>query len=122
MTIRSATVNFILYAGSTFTEIVTLRDENGALVDLTGYTAKCQARRDISDTTPMLDLTTSNGGIALGGAAGTIQLNVAAATSAGLTLDYDGEFWVYDLQLINGSYVERTLQGAIMALPAVTRA
>jgi hypothetical protein len=67
-------------------------------------------------------LNTTNGGIVLGGTAGTVTLVINAATTAGMTIDWDGEIWVHDLLLtfVSGD-VQRTYQGVIIASPAVTR-
>jgi hypothetical protein len=121
MTIRPASVNFNLYQGATFDETVTVKDANDALVDLTGYTADLQVRRSVEDADPLFELTTANGGVVLGGLSGTIELIKSAAATAALDIDLDGEQWVYDIKLINGAYVERTIQGAIFAFAAVTR-
>lgn len=122
MTVRPATVNFNLYQGATFSEPVTLKDAAGDPIDLTGATAKLQARRDISDPSAVFTLTSQSGGIALGGATGVITLLIDAATTAGYAVDWDGEFWFHDLllTLADGS-TQRTYQGVIVASPGVTR-
>lgn len=50
---------------------LTFEDEAGTPIDLTGCTATFRARLQ-SGETPYLDLTTENGGVILGGTAGTI--------------------------------------------------
>src|SRR5947209_3763013 len=64
-------------------------------VDLTGWTARAQVRGHYSDTNPYLDLTTANGGVVLGGVAGTIQLVASASTTAALNFTSG----VWDLEL-----------------------
>ncbi len=122
MSVTPASINFYLYQGATFSEPVTLKDGAGAPIDLTGYSARLQARRDISDATPVLDLNSTSGGILLGGTNGTITLSMTASATAALSIDWDGDFWVHDLLLTDGSgNVQRTYQGAIIASPGVTR-
>lgn len=122
MSVTPATVLFRLFQGATFSEPVTLYDANSALIDLTGYSARLQARRDITDATAVFTLSSTDGSIVLGGAAGTITLKLTAATTAAMTIDYDGEFWVHDLLLTApDTSVQRTYQGVIIASPAVTR-
>lgn len=116
MTIAGAH-HFTLEQGATFRRVITWRDDDGNLVNLTGYTARMQVRRIPGDTT-LLELTTANGRISLGGSAGTITLLVTAAVTAALTK------WpsaVYDLELIDGSgTVTRLLEGKMRFSPEVT--
>lgn len=51
--------------GATLDPIFLYLNENGTVTDLTGYTARMQAREDIEDTAVLtgFDLTTENGGL-----------------------------------------------------------
>jgi hypothetical protein len=51
--------------GSTLDPVFLYLNENGTVTDLTGYTARMQAREDIEDTAVLdgFDLTTENGGL-----------------------------------------------------------
>lgn len=75
-----------------------------------------QIRRQIEDTTVMLELTTENGRITLGGAAGTIELLITAADTSTLTTS-----GVYDLELVEGAVVKRLIRGNINLNLEVTR-
>lgn len=87
-------------------------------VNLTSYTARMQIRETVETTTTLVELTTENGGITLGGAAGTITLLIAATA----TDDLDFETAVYDLELISGSgVVTRLLYGDVTLVSEVTR-
>jgi hypothetical protein len=85
--------------------------------NLTGYTARMQARATVAASSTILSLTTENGGITLGGTDGTITLFMSATTTAALTA---GEHY-YDLEIVNGAVVERVLQGRFEVDPEVTR-
>jgi hypothetical protein len=100
--------NFTINQGETFSKLITWRDSAGALINLTGYTARMDLRRKATDTTSLLSLTTANSRIVLGGALGTITLAISATETALLTGVY-----VYDLEMVNGSNVKRLLQGQI---------
>ena len=117
MTTEPGQHNFLLPQGATFTEVLTWQDENGAAINLTGYTARMEAKRRQSPTTTVINLTTENGGIALGGSAGTITLTLnATATALLIPGTYD-----YDLELISsGAIVTRLLQGIVNVTPEVT--
>lgn len=112
--------NIKIIQGATLSDVTTWKAGTPAVaVDLTGCTARMQARAKITDTTtPLLSLTTENGGIALGGAAGTVTINMTATATAALT-------WksaVYDLEIVFAdTTVRRLLAGSISVSPEVTR-
>ena len=111
-------LNLEVEQGATFTRVITWTDENAALINLVGYTAAMKARVNFDSTSAFIDLTTENGGITLGGAAGTIQLDIDAATTAALaTLS-----GVYDLELYSGAGVKtRLLKGTLTVSREVTK-
>jgi hypothetical protein len=111
--------NFVIHQGATFSLEVTYQDANGDPINLTGYTARMHVRLKREDTDTLLVLTTENGRIALGGAAGTVTLTVTAADTA--ALDWTGPA-VYDLELISGGgVVTRLLMGRVTLSKEVTR-
>src|SRR5512139_3193680 len=62
--------------GETFVRVITWKDSSGALVNLSGYSAKIQLRD--SQTSAIIDEFTDTTGITLGGAAGTITWTMTA--------------------------------------------
>lgn len=104
----AGTYNLTIEQGVTLSRLMTWRDSNNALVNLTGYTARAKVKASYASSTALLTLTTENGGISLGGVAGTITLSATAATTA--SLDFFKGVW--DLELISsGGLVTRLLQG-----------
>lgn len=117
MTIKPGSYNLTIYQGATLGRVFAWKDESGVAVNLAGYTARMKARANIDSTEAFIDLTTENGGIVLGGGAGTVTLSMSAAATAALaTLS-----GVYDLELIAGSTVIRLLQGSLTVSREVTR-
>jgi len=112
-----------LYQGQTFNDVLALSDDvSGLPVDLTGYTARMQARFDITDTTPVFTWSTATGEIVIDGPNGTITFAVTPTATAALPTNNDITVLVYDLVLSSGAgYVERTVQGAVVIYPGVTR-
>jgi hypothetical protein len=109
-------LDFTIEQGATFNLLMTWKIDDVA-VNLTGYTARLQARVDVEDTETVLSLTTGSG-ITLGGALGTISLDRTATQTAVLPT---GEF-VYDLELQSGGgVVTRLVQGQLTISAEVTR-
>lgn len=103
------------YQGASFDYTLTWKT-NGTAVNLTGYSARMQVRQTADATATVLSI--SNGsGITLGGTAGTVLLEASATTTAALAA---GQY-VYDLELVSGSYVTRLVEGNFVIYSEVTR-
>lgn len=109
--------NIICEAGATLTRQLVWKDGAGALVNLTNWTAKMQVKFEAVQTAALLlELSTANGRIALGGALGTINLSVAAAD----TRIVPGRY-LYDLEMTaQGGAVTRLVSGAFVVVAEVT--
>jgi hypothetical protein len=108
--------NLVIRQGETLGRTLTWKP-GGVTSNLTGYTARLKARIAIDSTDTFINLTTENGGITLGGAAGTVTLNMTAAATAALT----AQLGVYDLELISGSGdVRCILEGNVIISREVT--
>lgn len=111
-----------IYQGATLRQEWRLRagpDERRAQpVDLTGCQARMQVRPRLEDAQVLLELTTENGGIELGGTSGQITLHASAQATAAL----DFRRGVYDLELVrpNGD-VQRLFYGPVRLSREVTR-
>ena len=113
----AGTLNFTIEQGATFNLLLTWEIDS-VPVNITNWTARLQARVDVEDSEVILSLTTSNGGITLGGAAGTISLDQTATQT---TLLPAGTY-VYDLELISAvGAVTRVVQGELNISAEVTR-
>jgi hypothetical protein len=113
----AGTYNMIADQGATFDRVITWKDSNGAVINLTGYTAKMQVRTATDATTSLIELSTTNGRITLGGALGTITLNVAAAD-----MNFAGGVYQYDLELTSGAgVVTRLIMGSFTMRAEVTK-
>ena len=108
---------FIIEKGADFLPgVITWKDSDDVAINITGYTARMQVRKDFTSTS-ILELTTENSRIALGGSAGTITLSVLASITAALTAGT----YRYDLELISsGGVVTRLLEGSILVSENVT--
>lgn len=109
-------LNLTIEQGATFLLTLFDQDDTGAPVNLSGYTARMQLRTTKAASTAVLELTTENGRISIDGAAGQINLSIAAADTNSLT----GSGF-YDLELVNGAIVERFIEGQYTVSEQVTR-
>lgn len=119
MTVPPIFATFKLYKGATFSEPLLVKNPDGTAVDLSGWTAECEVTRE--DGTALFDLTSSPAaGITIDGPTGAITLTLDFAATD-VTIDEDGEMWPFVLVLTNPSptpdYVERLVQGYIIAMP-----
>lgn len=90
-------------------------EENNTPIDLTGYTARAKIRPSYAKAA-IVELTTENGGITLGGAAGTVDVVIEAP----VTTDLPGLAALYDLELVNGTEVIRMVEGEVELSKEVT--
>lgn len=112
----SGIYNITIEQGATFSRTLVIRNPDDTLFNLTGYTARMHIRREASSTSTMIELTTTNGRISLGGANGQVTLSLSATETA--TIDRHG---VYDLELVSGATVHRLIRGAVNLIPEVTK-
>lgn len=108
--------NMICPQGATFSKQLTYTIDDNP-VNLTGYAARMQVREKHSSPSAKLTLTTVDGGITLGGSAGTINLFIADETTALVP----AKEYVYDLELMSGGNVYRLIEGKFIVTPEVTR-
>jgi hypothetical protein len=94
--------------GETWRKTQVFKDSTGALYDLTGFKAVMAAKRSYNAVDQIVNLTTENGGIVLGGPNGTIDLLLTAAQTKVIYI-YQG---IYQLDLISpGGDIIRFLEG-----------
>ena len=108
-----------VYQGATFNRVFTWKvGTPAANVNLTSYTARMQLRTTPTASTSVLELTTSNARIILGGSAGTVTLTLTPTETAALAANQ----YAYDLELVAGNgEVTRLLEGFVTVVAEVTR-
>lgn len=114
--------NITIYQGATYVDRLvwsTGEPEDAIPVDLTGCTAFMQIRASATSAVVLLELSTSNGRITLGGVDGTIEMRIEAADTT--PIDWRGG--VYDLEIVFADgYVRRFMEGIVAVSPEITRA
>lgn len=103
--------NLVIDQGATFSTDLTLSDENGDALNLSGYTANSQIRKWYTSTNAISFSTAINVD------SGVISLTLTANQTASLS---SGRY-VYDVEITNGSTISRVVEGIITVTPNVTR-
>jgi len=120
--------NIHIEQGSTYSLNLTWKDDAGNPIDLTGYEARMKVRKSYSG--PVVLSLTSDSGIVLGGALGTIDVTATALETSQIALDLatltnnDGkpcQQMVWDIELEIAGVVTRILQGSAFIYPEATR-
>ena len=108
--------------GATFRKSVVWR--SGATVAAappvarTGCTARAQIRAELDSPDVLLEMSTENGRVVLGGETGEIRLEIDAVTTAAI----DWESGVYDLEVVfPDNTVVRRMAGTVTVTREVTR-
>lgn len=115
----TAKYNISLQQGASFERKFVWKGANKRPINLTGWSAVLQVR--VGPGQPILiELSTANGGIELGGIQGTIKVKLSATQTQALTFTSA----VYDLKLIPpsgaGTLDRRLMEGKVTLSPAVT--
>lgn len=124
---RPITYPIQLYQGTAWRLESVFRDEDGVPMDLSIYAAELMIRRFITDSEPLLTLSTENSGITLSNnPAANLIIRISRTQTLSLpTHNREIEDWVYDMKIWNASDPEyttvRLLEGLVLVSPAVTR-
>ena len=96
--------DFVINKCCDWTISLTYQDNTNTPINLTGYSAKMDVKGSLSDEDNynILSLSTSNGGITLGGSTGVITLNITAAQLTEPTLDLENIKTISSLTDITG--------------------
>jgi hypothetical protein len=110
----AAVANLSIDQGATFTSDITVKDINGEIFDLTGYTAVAKMAKGYSSTRTRTTITTT---FATDRTTGVLTISLTNAQTAAL----DAERYVYDVEIISGTgTVTRVLEGIITVRPEVS--
>ena len=112
----AAVANLSIDQGATFTSDITVKDVNGAVFDLTGYTAASKLAKGYSSTRTRTAITVT---FANDRTTGVLTISLTANQTAAL----DPERYVYDVEVTSSAgIVTRVLEGIITVRPEVTTA
>jgi hypothetical protein len=104
--------NITIDQGTTFSTTISLTNDNGEPIDLSGYSGQSQMRKHYTSSNSV------SFSVALGSESGTITLSLTSGQTANLT---PGRY-VYDVEITSSSnVVSRIVEGIATITPEVTR-
>lgn len=104
--------NIIVDQGTTFSTTISLTDDNGDPIDLTGYSGRSQMRKHYTSSN------SQSFSVSLSNTEGTVALSLTAAQTANLTAGR----YVYDVEVVSAAnVVSRIIEGIVTVTPEVTR-
>ena len=115
----ATTVNLTLDQGTTFRKSLTIKDDSSAVIDITGYTFRGQARASYGNATTVLafDFAVRT---QTGGNVGIVDMSLPASATDALVLKGVTNY-VYDVEMVEpGGTVYRLFQGTLAVSPSAT--
>ena len=115
--------------GSSWTLSLTWKDDAGIPINLSGYKARMKVRKSYAGPA-VLELSSDDGDIVLGGALGTIVLSASSEKTGQIGIDVTSlilnsgkpcQKMVWDMELDLDGTVTRLLQGAAFMYPEATK-
>lgn len=107
-----AKANIVIDQGSDFSTTITVTDDSGSTVDLTGYTASGQIRKHYTASTAT-DFSTS-----VNASGGTVTLSLARSVTSAM----EAGRYVYDVEITSAANTRsRLVEGIATITPEVTR-
>lgn len=104
--------DIVIDQGTTFSTTLTLTDENGDLLNLSGYQANAQMRKWYTSTTSTNFTTSIN----------TTSSVITLSLTAAQTSNIDFGRYVYDVEITSSANVtSRIVEGIVTVTPEVTR-
>lgn len=109
--------NFEFFQGDDYTFSITVKNADASVVDLTGYTAKMQARENYDSESTVLDLSVDNGIVVIP-ATGVIVVSISNT----LTSAIDGGYYLYDLETSDANGLKsKIIFGKFEVLKEITK-
>ena len=104
--------NITVDQGTTFSTTISLTDDNGDPIDLTGYSGRSQMRKHYTSSN------SQSFSVSLNNTEGKVELSLTAAQTANLTAGR----YVYDVEVVSAAnVVSRIIEGIVTVTPEVTR-
>lgn len=109
----ASVANLYIDQGSDFSAIITLKNQDGTIINLTGYTVVSQFRKSYQSSSYTAFTATLHDAVA-----GKIRLQLPAASSSAVAAGR----YLYDIEITNNAGErKRALEGIVLITPEITR-
>lgn len=108
----STKANLVIDQGTTFSTDLSLKDDNGDPLNLSGYTSNSQIRKWYTSKNAAATFSTS-----INVDSGSITLALNANQTGNLVAGR----YVYDVEITDGTIISRIVEGIVTVTPQVTR-
>lgn len=110
--------NMVCDQGSTFTRTIEIKEADGTVFPLAGYTARMEVRRTVDASSALIGLSTDNGRIVINPSLGALTITLTPELTASLT-----QSGVYDLEIVHTSTgaVHKVIRGEFKLEKEVSR-
>lgn len=112
-----------VYQGQTFDDTLTITNEDGTPVDLTGFAPSMDVRAEVTDVDPIVSFGPTDGTLVVSNAAaGVLSFNVPPAQTFALSTTNELQVWNYGVRITaSNGYAERVAEGAFVLYPSTDR-
>jgi len=110
--------NMVCDQGSTFTRTIEIKEADGTVFPLAGYTARMEVRRTVDASSALIGLSTANGRIVINPSLGALTMTLTPELTASLT-----QSGVYDLEIVHTATgaVHKVIRGEFKLEKEVSR-
>ena len=115
---RAGNYNMVCDQGSTFTRTIEIKEADGTVFPLAGYTARMEVRRTVDASSALIGLSTADGRIVINPSLGALTITLTPELTASLT-----QSGVYDLEIVHTSTgaVHKVIRGEFKLEKEVSR-
>lgn len=117
--------NFLIEAGATWSAVIDWQDETGVGINLTTRTITGKIKRRVMDPIEVLNFTVTKADQGTNPGRFTLSLTATETAKLPVKQTQDGKKDVfelpYDVESLNGSTVDRIVEGLIKVSPEVTK-
>lgn len=117
--------NFLIEAGATWSAVIDWQDSAGVGINLTSRTLTGQVKRRVLDPNEVVEFTITKADQTTNPGRFTVSLTAVQTGKLPVKQSADGKKDItelpYDIEAVNGSTIDRVLEGLVQISPEVTK-
>lgn len=111
--------DIVVNQGARFQLNVAVKNSDGTVKDLTGYSARMQVRATKASSTVLMEATTGLGTISINAPGGIVSVNIGASATAAMT--WNAGYYDMEIFTVDPNEVIRVVEGFATLSKEVTR-